>query len=519
MTRRRPRVPVDSRLVDAAQVLDDRAHAQLRRLAALVKPHARELDRRFLGLLAGSNYDARQLRALSAITPGAAALAISGRGSADGFFEQVDYHGRRLAKLNVPPGEVALALRKYDRLLDPLLHRLAAREYSDLVRARRQLEFCVFLSLNNAYYHVREMETRAFYELFHAELEARSLGELVNRLMATLVDFCGARAGRLRLFADGRGLPAGVKRALLRPRYLESKRAAKLILDPSLLRGCASYWSIPLITRGVLAGVMQFGFSTRYEWLPRELQLLEAAGERCLMAAEKARLTEDLAAREAQVRQLSEHMLRVEEEERRRISRELHDDAGQSMLYIRLQLEMLEQSLPPGSEARAKAGEIRALTESTIADVRRVIAALSPAVLEQMGLAAGIRQLVKRFRQAFPARVNLRIAPHLGRLSRETEFIAYRLVQECLNNIAKHSQASHINLRLNSTDGLLELDVEDNGIGFDVGAALEKRDSFGLAGMRERVALLGGRLEIQGRPNRGTRISAELPIKEESKRR
>ena len=81
---------------------------------------------------------------------------------------------------------------------------------------------------------------------------------------------------------------------------------------------------------------MQFGFSKPYEWLPREQELLAAAAERCLMAAEKARLMEDLAAREEQVRQLAEHMLHVEEMERRRISRELHDEAGQSLLCIRL---------------------------------------------------------------------------------------------------------------------------------------------------------------------------------------
>jgi two-component system sensor histidine kinase DegS len=185
------------------------------------------------------------------------------------------------------------------------------------------------------------------------------------------------------------------------------------------------------------------------------------------------------------------------------------------MLYIRLRLEMLEHALPDGSELRSTAGEIRQMTEHTISEVRRVIAALSPAVLEQMGLSAAVRQLVNRFRQAFPARVELSISPKIGRLPRQTEVIAYRLAQECLNNVAKHSQASHINIRLNSADGLFELNVEDNGVGFNVGAALEKRESFGLAGMRERVALLGGRLEIESRPHRGARIFAELPIRDE----
>ena len=98
---------------------------------------------------------------------------------------------------------------------------------------------------------------------------------------------------------------------------------------------------------------MQFGFSKTYEWLPREQELLAAAAERCLMAAEKQRLMEDLAQREEQVRRLAEHMLHVEEMERRRISRELHDEAGQSLLCIRLQMELMEQALP---EAKANGG-------------------------------------------------------------------------------------------------------------------------------------------------------------------
>ena len=151
---------------------------------------------------------------------------------------------------------------------------------------------------------------------------------------------------------------------------------------------------------GRTAGVMQFGFINAYEWLPREQELLAAAAERCLMAAEKARLMEDLAQREEQVRRLAEHMLHVEEMERRRISRELHDEAGQSLLCIRLQLELLEQAMPEKELAwRAKLGEARDLTEHTILEMRRLIAALSPAVLEQLGLGAALRQLVNRFQR------------------------------------------------------------------------------------------------------------------------
>jgi signal transduction histidine kinase len=261
---------------------------------------------------------------------------------------------------------------------------------------------------------------------------------------------------------------------------------------------------------------MQFGFAKPYEWLPREQELLAAAAERCLMAAEKARLVEDLAQREEQVRRLAEHMLHVEEMERRRISRELHDEAGQSLLCIRLQMELLEQALPESEgDWRAKLRDARDLTERTILEMRRLIAALSPAVLEQLGLGAALRQLVNRFQRLHSTcQVKLHLAK-MGVLPQQVEVISYRLLQECFNNIGKHSGATHVNISLVSADGKLRLVVDDNGVGFNIEEALAKRESFGLSGMRERVALLGGDFHVESRtegPKKGTKISIELPI-------
>ena len=186
---------------------------------------------------------------------------------------------------------------------------------------------------------------------------------------------------------------------------------------------------------------MQFGFSKPYEWLPREQELLAAAAERCLMAAEKARLMEDLAQREEQVRRLAEHMLHVEEMERRRISRELHDEAGQSLLCIRLQIELIEQALPEseGGMARQAAAKRAILTERTILEMRRLIAALSPAVLEQLGLGAALRQLVNRFQRLHPCRVEAAAFEDGSPAAADWKSSPIALVQECFNNIGKHS--------------------------------------------------------------------------------
>ncbi len=495
-------------LANAADVLSGQLRVHLGKLFLLLRPHEARISRRFRSWLRARHYDARQVKALCGITPAAAAALMNARTPA-AFFEQVEYNGRRLAKLDVAPGQVVDALRHYDSLLDPALGRLPPAAVRDLEWARSQLQFCIVLALNNAFYQVREAEARTFYELADAGSQAGSLQDLIGRYLQILKTFCRADAARLQLFPAGTEPAARTAASLARPRFLDGARGRKWILDASLRRRYRCFWSIPLLREGCLAGVMQFGFKGQYRWLPRELQLLCAAAERCLRAAERVKLMADLAGREEQVRCLGEHMMRIEEEERRRISRELHDETGQSLLCIRLQLELLERLAPDG--LRGRVVEIRKLTEHTIIEIRRIIAALSPAVLEQLGLAAALRQLTNRFRGLYPGRVRLQISASLPRLSRETETTAYRLVQECYHNIAKHSQASTVNISLRSTDELLRLSVHDDGVGFETGKA-PGRNSTGLRGMTERVAILGGRFEIRSRVHHGTTITADLPL-------
>ncbi len=529
-------------LADAADVLSDQLRAQLHRLALLLAPKSAALDRRFLGPLRELKLDAKQRSALRAVTAGAAARLIHAGNGLPDFLEQVEYSGRRLAKLNVAPTVIVKALEEYDHLLRAAMQTAFAEDESNFRWVRDQLNFCVLLSLNKAFYQVREAETAAFFELFRIELEARNLEDLLNRFLSTLTGYCHADASNLYMLDEhhtnwilrasvrrqnGRSLPAvSVPSGLVRKPDISrsghvtgGSRSEKILLDSTWHGRYESFWTVPLLSGTRLAGVMQFAFAKPYEWLPREQELLRAAGERCMAAAEKAKLLEDLAAREEQIRQLAEHMLHVEEVERRRISRELHDEAGQSLLCIRLQLEMLEHSLNPGcADWKDRVKETRELTEHTILEMRRLIGALSPAVLEQLGLAPALRQLINRFREAYGCRVRLQLG-RLESLPKRMAIIVYRLVQECCNNIAKHSAASNVNISVNSADGLLKLSVEDNGVGFTVAEAFSKHESFGLAGMRERVALLGGRFDVKSTPagadrrgKSGTTIFIELPV-------
>lgn len=516
-------------LAEAANLLSSQLRSQVQRLAQRLRPFSPRLERQFIREMRKLGFTPLQRQALVRITLGATLGLLTGRQPLNAFFEHIEYNGRRLAKLNLRRGAVVDALQSYNRLATPIFERLAEEEGAVLRWVAEQLSFSTILTLNNAFYQVRETETEAFYELFQAELESGGQRQLLERSLATLSRYCQADAGRIFLLDRERGVwltlasagpppppPADSLATLERlslPRYIaRGGRFERLLLDVSWRGVYPSAWSIPLFSGEELVGAMQFAFRKKYEWMPRELQLLTGAAERFLLAGEKLRLSEDLAAREAQVRQLASSMLEVEERERSRISREMHDGAGQLLLYLRLQLDQIERRIPESlAEVRGELAEARDLIGRTVLEIRRLISDLSPAVLAQLGLGAAVRQLVNRFRDLHGIEVHLDL-PRFAPLPKQTEVIVYRLVQECCSNVARHSSASHVNISFSSADGILTLVVEDDGVGFEVDQALTQPGSFGLAGMRERVALIGGRFQVESRPGCGAKITIELPV-------
>jgi signal transduction histidine kinase len=458
------------------------ARRYVSRMISAIAPHADRLDRRFRAILRQRGYGAAQARTFLAITPAAASRLPS----LDQFLEQVEYHGRRLAKFNLDPGEVRETLKAFGPLLDAVL---AGR----FEPAREQLHLAAVLALNEAFYQVREAEAQAFFGLYRAEAESSGLDDLLRRFVRILTRTFRAGTGRLLL------LDRPPRGQLARPLYIERGQAReKLIADPKMRGHCASYWSFPMRP----AALLQFGFGGRYPWLPRELTLLNAVAERCQEAIEKVRL-------EAEIRRLEAEARRAEEEERRRIGRELHDEAAQSLVLLRLQLEMMERDA--GAEMRPRLAEARGIAERTVEELRRIVAALSPAVLERLGLEAALRQLAARFRKMHPAAIRVRVSGAWESFPRQSQEVIYRVAQESLQNIAKHSQATRVNLLLRSTDKSIRLSVSDNGAGFAREAALSKPMSFGLAGMRERAALLDGNLAIRSAPGKGVTVVLELP--------
>lgn len=200
--------------------------------------------------------------------------------------------------------------------------------------------------------------------------------------------------------------------------------------------------------------------------------------------------------------------LAATEEERRRWARELHDETLQDLGVLRIGLAM---ALKSGADA-----DLRPAMQATadgladeIARLRGLINELRPVMLDELGLGPALRALVERTRERGSFRVEARIAVPDERLPHDVEVVAYRVTQEALTNVAKHAQPQHVTVTMERVGGMLDVQVEDDGLGFD---PRDRTDGAGLTGMRERVALTGGQLTIASRRGFGTRVRASLPV-------
>ncbi len=228
------------------------------------------------------------------------------------------------------------------------------------------------------------------------------------------------------------------------------------------------------------------------------------------------RLAESFASRASVAVDLSERVARdslrrvveAQELERRRLARELHDETGQALTSILLGLRAMEDA-KTDEQVRAAAVELRELVVRTLQDVRQLAVELRPKALDDFGLTAALERLVETWAEQTGIRVQLQ-ANVPGRLPSEIETALYRIVQEALTNIVKHARASRVSIVLSERERAVTVVIEDDGIGFAPRSARE--DGLGLVGMRERVALVGGRLEIESREGAGTTLLVEVPL-------
>ncbi len=214
------------------------------------------------------------------------------------------------------------------------------------------------------------------------------------------------------------------------------------------------------------------------------------------------------------LQRLSLELMSAQEAERKRISQELHDELGQALTAIRINLAAMERDMPPTSAGRLveRLTETGELVDQMLEHVRELSHDLRPTMLDELGLVPTLRWYANRFARRLGIVLDFEAVNLDERPPPELETALYRILQEALTNVARHAQAKQVKIHLARRDGLLSMTIEDDGVGFDVQRSLRKRAGAGLFGMRERAALLGGTLGMQAAPGRGTRLSVELPL-------
>jgi signal transduction histidine kinase len=499
---------------------------------AALQPHFTEITTAWRRqMFAEFEFEGRAMAALERLNLGTG-LVLFSHSDFGAFFENLHYFGTRLAKLQIDTRAVARALELYQELSTPHIRQaFGARQYEILAAVDTMSSAC-FVGVSGAYYDTQRNAASALLEVLEAELSARNLSALLERVLGITTRIFGASKGMILLVDPetqclrvrsavgvegdlsnvaieiGHGFTGGIAASGESDIVPETSQSDK-VLEP-FRRMAESVWGAPLKNGDRVIGVLVIGFEKAYVWLPTEHDLLRAIADRSALAIERAGMMDALREREGRIAELSGHLLKAQEEERKRISRELHDETGQALMVIRLYLGMLDKAVAMRA-AKAKIQELLEVVDRTIEGIRRIIGRLSPLVLQELGLIAAIRKEAKDLAKSSGIQARVVVADDFGRLPPEFETAIYRVVQESLHNVAKHAGARSVTVEMTRTNGALRLLIEDDGVGISK-SSNSQRPSFGMAGMRERISNLAGTMKVESRKDKGTRILVTVPV-------
>ncbi len=284
----------------------------------------------------------------------------------------------------------------------------------------------------------------------------------------------------------------------------------------ALKEGMMSLIAIPLMVKEKIIGILCLFFNRKREFSEKERHLLTTMAGQVAISIENAQLYKSTLEKQMKVEHLLSKIIVAQEEERKRIAGEIHDSIAQSMVGILTKVQTSQALLQVHpDEVGSELEELRKIVAESVREVREIIYNLRPSSLDDLGLVPSLENLMKRIKKVSGIDIELFTNEREKRLPPIVETVAFRITQEALNNVKKHSKAKKAWVELYYEPQRLSLKIVDNGLGFSwdtVSHKVNEGDSFGLMSMKERASLLGGTLDIKSQENRGTTVSAEIPI-------
>jgi signal transduction histidine kinase len=270
--------------------------------------------------------------------------------------------------------------------------------------------------------------------------------------------------------------------------------------------------SFPIKYEGETVGVITCVGRPPRRLTDHEMRLIASMSSQVAVAVVNARYFAETLEQASQLRSLASHLETIREQERTRISRELHDELGQALTSLKFDVAWINARLDGMAEPLSNrlAAMLQAL-DSTLRQVRKISAQLRPDILDKLGLSAAMEWQLQEFRQRTGINYHFSSYPADIRLDENASVALFRIMQEALTNVARHSQASRVTIVLEQQPGDIHLRIDDDGIGIDE-ARIYNGQSLGLLGMRERAASLGGDVTFQRNNARGTCVTSHLPV-------
>ncbi|MCK4235873.1 MAG: sensor histidine kinase, partial [Candidatus Krumholzibacteria bacterium] len=271
--------------------------------------------------------------------------------------------------------------------------------------------------------------------------------------------------------------------------------------------------SIPFSPRGRTRFLVLLGYRVDGKVNIEIRNLLELIGDQLALGLERIELLDALERRERELKSLTTGLVDSIEEERRQIALSLHDESGQSLMALKVELDIIEKWLPVDEERCMKSlGVIREQIQHITESTRRISYSLHPSILEDLGLVSTLRWYIDSFVKGKELEVDIEASGFDEELPMQMNLTLYRVAQETLTNVVRHADASRVLLKLTKGYPRVILVIDDNGKGFSLDEGAVPERGLGIVGMRERVGDLGGNFQIRTSPGNGTHIRVTLPL-------